>query len=164
VNAEQIRSQVLEWLDDVPDPELPPVTLTDLGIVRDVRIEDGSVVVALTPTYTGCPASDAIAADVERALRERGVQNVRIERRLSPPWTTEWITQRGRARLNAEGIAPPSGLSGLANGPVILAAAVPCPRCTSSNTAEISHFGSTPCKALYRCESCREPFDYVKPH
>lgn len=161
--TDALRSRVLRWLDAVPDPELPPVSITDLGIVRDVQVEDDTVVVALTPTYAGCPATDVIAADVERALHEHGIERVRIEQRLSPPWTTDWITPRGRERLHAEGIAPP-GSAGLAEGPVVVGAIVRCPRCASSATTEISHFGSTPCKALYRCDACKEPFDYVKPH
>jgi ring-1,2-phenylacetyl-CoA epoxidase subunit PaaD len=164
-----VAQDVFRWLDDVPDPELPPVSITDLGIVRDVRIDGDTVVVALTPTYAGCPATEIIAADVERALHDRGVERVRVERRLSPPWTTDWITPRGRERLHAEGIAPPSGSApSLADGPVVLprssGAIVRCPRCNSARTTEISRFGSTPCKALYRCEECREPFDYVKAH
>ena len=163
-----VTQEILRWLDDVPDPELPPVSITDLGIVRDVRIDGDTVVVALTPTYAGCPATEVIAADVERALHDHGVDRVRIERRLSPPWTTDWITPRGRERLRAEGIAPPSG-AGLATGVVVLSGPherppVRCPRCGSVSTSELSHFGSTPCKALFRCDSCREPFDYVKPH
>jgi len=161
--TDALRAQVVAWLDDVPDPELPPVSITDLGIVRDVSVDGDTVVVALTPTYAGCPATDAIAADVKRALHDRGIDRVRIERRLSPPWTTDWITPRGRERLQAEGIAPP-GAAGLADGPVVVGTIVRCPRCASSSTTEISHFGSTPCKALYRCDACKEPFDYVKPH
>jgi ring-1,2-phenylacetyl-CoA epoxidase subunit PaaD len=159
-----VTEEVLRWLDAIPDPELPPVSITDLGIVRDVRIDGDTVVVALTPTYAGCPATDAIAADVERALHDRGVERVRIERRLSPPWSTDWITPRGRERLRAEGIAPPAGAD-LAAGPVVLPnREIRCPRCSSPRTTEISRFGSTPCKALYRCDACKEPFDYVKPH
>jgi ring-1,2-phenylacetyl-CoA epoxidase subunit PaaD len=155
-------SEIWQVLDAVPDPELPSVTITDLGIVREIREERDALVVALTPTYSGCPATVAIEDDVTRALHEHGVKNVRIERRLAPAWTTDWITPRGRARLKEHGIAPPAGDIG--NGIVILNAAIRCAHCGSSNTSEISRFGSTPCKALYRCESCREPFDYVKPH
>jgi ring-1,2-phenylacetyl-CoA epoxidase subunit PaaD len=168
-------TQEWQWLDEVPDPELPSVSITDLGIVREVRWESDALVVALTPTYSGCPATAVIEADVTRALHDHGVTNVRIERRLAPAWTTDWITPRGRARLSEHGIAPP--MNDLSHGPVIVEAdrpkaerkggtrtVPPCPQCASSNTTEISHFGSTPCKALYRCESCREPFDYVKPH
>ena len=147
-------------LDEVPDPELPAISITDLGIVREVRQEGGAVVVALTPTYSGCPATAVIEADVTRALHEHGIERVRIERRLAPAWTTDWITPRGRARLEAHGIVPPASL---ADGPLV-SVIVRCPRCASSRTSEVSRFGSTPCKALYRCEDCREPFDYVKPH
>ncbi|HTX57183.1 MAG TPA: 1,2-phenylacetyl-CoA epoxidase subunit PaaD [Candidatus Acidoferrales bacterium] len=153
-------AQAWQWLDDVLDPELPAISITDLGIVRDVRMEeDGELVVALTPTYSGCPATAAIEADVERTLRDHGVARLRIERRLAPAWTTDWMTPRGRARLAEAGIVPPRRT--LADGPVVM---TPCPRCGSNDTAELSHFGSTPCKALYRCNACREPFDYVKPH
>ena len=161
--AARLRSRIMRWLDEVPDPELPPVSITDLGIVREVRFEGETVVVALTPTYAGCPATEVIAADVERALHDRGVERVRIERRLAPAWSTQWITPRGRERLAAEGIAPPSGVPSLADGPIVTPI-VRCPRCASSATTELSRFGSTPCKALYRCDDCREPFDYVKPH
>ena len=147
-------------LDEVPDPELPAISITDLGIVREVRQEGGAVVVALTPTYSGCPATAVIEADVTRALHEHGIERVRIERRLAPAWTTDWITPRGRERLKEHGIVPPASL---ADGPLV-SVIVRCPRCASSRTSEVSRFGSTPCKALYRCEDCREPFDYVKPH
>lgn len=150
-----------EWLDTVPDPELPAVTITDLGIVRDIREEGDELVVALTPTYSGCPATALIEEDVTRALHEHGVAHVRIERRLAPAWTTDWITPRGRARLKEHGIAPPA--ADIGNGPIVTEI-IRCLRCGSPNTTELSHFGSTPCKALYRCEACREPFDYVKPH
>jgi ring-1,2-phenylacetyl-CoA epoxidase subunit PaaD len=149
------------WLDEVPDPELPSVSITDLGIVRDVRWDSDELVVALTPTYSGCPATAVIEADVARALHEHGVERVRIEQRLAPPWTTDWITPRGRERLKEHGIAPPG--PSIADGPLV-SAIVRCPLCGSAKTSEISRFGSTPCKALYRCDACREPFDYVKPH
>ncbi len=156
-----VEAKAWEWLDAVPDPELPSVTITDLGIVREIREDGDGLVVALTPTYSGCPATAVIEADVTRALHDHGIERVRIERRLAPAWTTDWITARGRERLHEHGIAPPGPT--LADGPLV-GAIVRCPRCASSNTSEISRFGSTPCKALYRCEACREPFDYVKPH
>ena len=166
-------AQAWEWLDTVPDPELPSVTITDLGIVRDIREEADALVVALTPTYSGCPATAVIEEDVTRALHEHGVKNVRIEHRLAPAWTTDWITPRGRERLKEHGIAPPA--ADIGDGIVILSPStllginevegpIQCPHCGSPTTTELSHFGSTPCKALYRCEICREPFDYVKPH
>jgi ring-1,2-phenylacetyl-CoA epoxidase subunit PaaD len=156
-----VAQQVWKWLDAVPDPELPSISITDLGIVRDVREEGDAVVVALTPTYSGCPATAVIEADVTRALHDHGIERVRIERRLAPAWTTDWITPRGRERLHEHGITPPGAT--LADGPLV-SVIVRCPRCASAKTSEISRFGSTPCKALYRCDDCREPFDYVKPH
>jgi len=147
-------------LDDVRDPEIPAISITDLGIVRDVRAEGETVVVALTPTYSGCPATRVIEEDVVRALHERGEGSVRVETRLSPPWSTDWISVRGRERLREFGIAPPAAT--LADGPAVVA--VRCPRCGSFDTHEQSRFGSTPCKALYRCSACAEPFDYFKAH
>lgn len=147
VDAASVRA----WLDDVLDPEIPALSITDLGIVRDVRYAGGVLEVVLTPTYSGCPATQVIRADVERTLRERGVENVRIVTQLSPAWTTDWITARGRARLREFGIAPPGD-------------SVSCPQCTSAFTRELARFGSTPCKALYRCDACGEPFDYFKSH
>lgn len=138
------------WLDDVRDPEIPVVSITDLGILRDVRhATDGVLEVILTPTYSGCPATKTIREDVERALREHGIENGRVVMQLSPAWTTEWISERGRERLRAFGIAPPEE-------------AARCPRCGSVSARELAHFGSTPCKALYRCNECDEPFDYFK--
>lgn len=142
---------VRTWLDEVRDPEIPAISITDLGIVRDVRYAGSTLEVVLTPTYSGCPATQVIRDEVERALRERGVEDVRIVTQLAPAWTTDWITARGRERLREAGIAPPES-------------AVRCPQCGSALTREMAHFGSTPCKALYRCDACCEPFEYVKPH
>jgi ring-1,2-phenylacetyl-CoA epoxidase subunit PaaD len=159
-------SHVWAWLDGVMDPELPAVSITDLGIVRDVTWDADELVVGLTPTYSGCPATEVIERDVLAALHSRGVERARVERRLAPPWTTDWITSRGRERLQRHGIVPP--VSTIANGPVVLSPAnvvgPRCPRCGAPEVTELSRFGSTPCKALYRCDACREPFDYVKPH
>lgn len=138
------------WLDDVRDPEMPALSITDLGIVREVRFDGDCVVVALTPTYSGCPATQVIKDDVARTLREHGVDNVRVDVRLAPAWSTAWMTDRGRERLRAYGIAPPSDEAR-------------CPRCNATSARELSHFGATPCKALYRCNACDEPFEYVKP-
>jgi len=138
-------------LKDVPDPEIPVLSIVDLGIVREVD-EDR---VVLTPTYTGCPATQVIERMVRDALDSAGFENVRIETTLSPPWTTDWITPEGRDKLRAYGIAPP-------NAPG--ERAVHCPQCGSAETEEISRFGSTPCKALWRCRSCAEPFDLFKCH
>lgn len=155
-------AQIWAWLEDVPDPEIPVISVVDLGIVRDVNWRGGELVVTVTPTYSGCPANSIIQFEIERALRERGVPNVRLERRLSPAWTTAWLTEKGREKLRAFGIAPPvEGTARRIDG----AAARPapaCPRCGSENTARVSEFGSTPCKAQHRCADCLEPFDYFK--
>ncbi len=151
---------VWRWLENVPDPEIPVVSVVDLGIVRDVRADAGAVVVTVTPTYSGCPATAVISLDIENALRARGVENVRVETRLSPAWTTAWITDHARDKLKKYGIAPP--VEGACVGAMKAAGPVACPRCGSENTAEISRFGSTPCKAHWRCNDCLEPFDYFK--
>jgi ring-1,2-phenylacetyl-CoA epoxidase subunit PaaD len=138
-------------LESVPDPEIPVVSIVDLGIVRDVSPDR----VLITPTYTGCPATQAIERDIRGALDAAGYRAVRIETTLSPPWTTDWISEEGRRKLRAYGIAPP-----LPAGQ----RAVECPQCGSTQTEEISRFGSTPCKAQWRCRDCLEPFDLFKCH
>ncbi len=144
----------------VPDPEIPVLTLDDLGIVRDLEVgEGGSVTVTLTPTYTGCPATAVIAADVETALRAAGVEDVTVRTVLSPAWTTDWMTDAGRDKLRDYGISPPGAAQ---HGSVGLTLAARCPRCGSTKTREISRFGSTPCKSLWSCLSCLEPFDSFK--
>jgi len=144
----------------VPDPEIPAVTLADLGILRSVERRDGRIVVRLTPTYTGCPATLAIRLDVESALLAAGIADAAVETVLSPPWSTDDITPEGRRKLAAYGIAPPPPRAPA--GSLAGDAAVPCPRCGSTHTARLSEFGSTPRKALWRCESCCEPFDVFK--
>ncbi|MFB0872642.1 MULTISPECIES: 1,2-phenylacetyl-CoA epoxidase subunit PaaD [unclassified Sphingobium] len=151
---------ILAVLDAVPDPEIPAVTVTDLGIVRGVRSDPPAVLV--TPTYTGCPATLAIEASIRAALDQAGFAQVRIETVLSPPWSTDWITERGRERLENYGIAPPP--KGIAARHIRGDEPVGCPRCGSFHTQEVSRFGSTPCKALWRCEDCLEPFDRFKCH
>ena len=154
------REQVLEWLADVPDPEIPVVSIMDLGIVRDVQC-NGHVVVSLAPTYSGCPATEAIEADVVAALQERGIVDVSIKRVLSPPWTTDWISAAGCEKLREYGIAPPA--QGASKRDLLGAGqVVPCPRCASQQTELVSEFGSTACKASYRCTDCLEPFEYFK--
>jgi len=160
--------QVWSWLGEVPDPEIPVISVVDLGIVRDVRFVDEQCVVTITPTYSGCPAMQVIADDVRDALQEHGVE-ARIETRLSPAWTTDWMSAAGKAALSGYGIAPPVqqaiDISGLHAGIRRRAApAVSCPHCGSPHTQLTSEFGSTPCKALYKCLECREPFDYFKCH
>jgi ring-1,2-phenylacetyl-CoA epoxidase subunit PaaD len=165
--------QVWSWLGEVPDPEIPVISVVDLGIVREVAIDDasGECVVTITPTYSGCPAMQVIAEDIEQALHARGLPRVRIESRLSPAWTTDWMSEAGKAALKGYGIAPPVqqviDISGLAKGikrHAIQAPEVACPHCGSMHTRLTSQFGSTPCKALYQCLDCREPFDYFKCH
>jgi ring-1,2-phenylacetyl-CoA epoxidase subunit PaaD len=145
------REQVIEWLSEVADPEIPVLSITDLGIVRDVDCSDG-VIVSLTPTYSGCPATEAIESSVKAALQERGVEDVTIRRVLSPPWTTDWISAEGREKLRVYGIAPPERRD----------RSISCPRCNSAQTERVSEFGSTACKAAYRCLECLEPFEYFK--
>ena len=145
------EAAIMAVLDQVPDPEIPAVTITDLGIVRGLA--DDPPRVLITPTYSGCPATLAIEQMVREALDNAGFSTVAIERQLFPPWTTEWITDRGRERLAAYGIAPPSE-----------ATTATCPRCGSTDTVEVSRFGSTPCKAQWRCNACLEPFDRFKCH
>ncbi len=142
---------IWDVLKNVPDPEIPAVTLMDLGIIRDVTADR----VVLTPTYTGCPATLVIETMVRVALDKAGFDHVRIETTLSPPWTTDWISEAGRAKLKAYGIAPPVPAG---------TRAVECPQCGSSHTEELSRFGSTPCKAQWRCRECLEPFDLFKCH
>jgi len=144
----------------VPDPELPTVSVVDLGIAREVQYADGRLIVTITPTYSGCPAMREIEADVRARLSER-FDDVEVRTVLSPPWTTDWITPEGRAKLAGSGIAPPGArLLPL----VVEGRPEACPHCGSSAVEELAGFGSTACKALWRCTSCREPFDYVKAH
>lgn len=161
--------EVWRWLGEVPDPEIPVISLTDLGIIRDVAWEGDTLVVAVTPTYSGCPATTVINLDIESALKARGIDKLRLERRLSPAWTSDWISAEGRDKLRAYGIAPP--IDGTAADGRLMARAsrlagsnlaVACPRCGSTRTEKVSQFGSTPCKASYRCRDCLEPFDYFK--
>lgn len=153
--------QIWTWLHEVPDPEIPVISVVDLGIIRKVVWEQGTLVVSVTPTYSGCPATAVINADIESRLRERGIDNIRLERQLSPAWTTAWISERGREKLLDYGIAPP--VEGTAAcGMVRPSVTICCPRCRSTDTENVSQFGSTPCKAAYRCKACLEPFDYFK--
>ncbi len=144
--------QIWDWLDAVPDPEIPVISVVDLGIVRDVCWDAGTLKVTVTPTYSGCPATSVISMDIETALRDHGIEDIRIETTISPAWTTDWLSEKGRARLEEYGIAPPQP----AGGPER------CPHCGSKAVEKVSQFGSTPCKAHWRCTDCLEPFDYFK--
>jgi len=163
--------QVWDWLGEVADPEIPVISVVDLGIVRAVRLEGEACVVTITPTYSGCPAMRVISESVSDALRAHGIEDVRIESRLSPAWTTDWMSESGKAALKGYGIAPPvqqaidiSGLRGGVKRGAFVEPEVACPHCGSKHTQLTSQFGSTPCKALYKCLDCREPFDYFKCH
>jgi ring-1,2-phenylacetyl-CoA epoxidase subunit PaaD len=163
-----VRTDPRRIAETVTDPELPTLTLADLGVLRDVRTEsDGTVVVEITPTYTGCPAMGVMRADLVHALRSAGFDSVDVRTVLSPAWSTDWITDDGRRKLAAGGIAPPGKAPERAPGPVPLQLSprprtVECPLCGSTDTEQISEFGATACKALRRCRSCREPFEHVK--
>jgi ring-1,2-phenylacetyl-CoA epoxidase subunit PaaD len=161
--------RIWDWLSQVPDPEIPVISLTDLGIIRDVAWRGDTLVVTVTPTYSGCPATGIINLDIETALRAHGIEKLELKRQLSPAWTTDWITPEGRDKLRAYGIAPP--IDGTAADGVIAGRVsrmlggnlrIECPRCGSTHTQKVSQFGSTPCKASYRCADCLEPFDYFK--
>jgi ring-1,2-phenylacetyl-CoA epoxidase subunit PaaD len=145
---------------EVVDPEIPVLTIIDLGVLRDVRVENGMVEVFITPTYSGCPAMDMIAVEIELALEQAGFRAPKVTRVLSPAWSTDWITQEGKTKLARFGIAPPNAKAG--RRALFGEERVTCPRCGSEETSRISEFGSTPCKALYRCTACAEPFDFFK--
>ncbi|MFB9909709.1 1,2-phenylacetyl-CoA epoxidase subunit PaaD [Allokutzneria oryzae] len=156
-----------EVVGTVTDPELPMLSLVDLGVVRDVRDEDGRVVVVITPTYSGCPALVEMREDLLNALRTNGFEDAEVRTVLSPAWTTDWMTEDGRRKLAEAGISPPGRIGPRPAGPVPLrldppAPRLACPRCGSADTEELSRFSATACKALHRCRSCREPFEYFK--
>ncbi len=160
-SVDALHAGVLACLAQVPDPEIPVVSIVDLGIVHDVRISDNGVHVDLLPTYTACPATEVIERDVIRALQDLGVGEVTVRRCLAPAWTTDFITAEGRDKLAAFGIAPPAFRARVAQDAANDRPAA-CPQCASINTVKVSEFGSTPCKAAWRCSDCREPFDYFK--
>ena len=147
--------EVKAWLAQVPDPEIPVLSLMDLGVIRDVEWQGDRLVVTLTPTYSGCPATAVINRDVEAALRARGIEELELRQQLSPAWTTDWISPEGRAKLMKYGIAPPN--PGDTTG-----RPAACPQCGSTDLERVAEFGSTPCKALWKCRDCLEPFDYFK--
>ena len=161
------EQQVYEWLSDVTDPEVPALTILDLGIVRKVLVEgkenDNTVKVFITPTYSGCPAMDVIAIGIRMALASRGIKHITIEPQLSPAWTTDWMTEEGKRKLKAYGIAPPKRKAFQPLG-LFEEDKVACPRCGSEETELVSQFGPTSCKALFKCLSCKEPFEHFKCH
>ncbi|MEY4604536.1 MAG: phenylacetate-CoA oxygenase subunit PaaJ [Bacteroidota bacterium] len=155
------REQVWKWLYEVSDPEIPVLSIIDLGVVREVNVEADLCLITITPTYSGCPAMKTIEDDIISKLKQEGVEDVKVNLVLSPAWTTDWISEEGREKLRAYGIAPPENE---VDKSVLFAEppTVPCPLCTSRNTRMISLFGSTACKAQYQCNDCLEPFDYFK--
>ena len=165
-----VRSRAWRIAAAVPDPEVPVLTIEDLGVLRAVEAEGDRVRVDITPTYSGCPAMDTIRDDVIMSLTAAGFTEVDVRLVLSPAWTTDWMTDAGKQKLEAYGIAPPSGraatgsLSLSKGGPIRLAISVRCPRCGSLDTHEVSRFGSTSCKSLFECRACLEPFDHFKVH
>ena len=155
-------ASILKLLETVTDPEIPVLTIKDIGILRNVAISQNTVTVTITPTYSGCPAMDRIRSDILETLAEAGYSDAQVDMQLSPAWTTDWMTEQGREKLRQYGIAPPSNCR--QSDPLQpLEMVVFCPRCNSADTKLISQFGSTSCKALYRCTQCLEPFDYFKP-
>ncbi|MDX1445417.1 1,2-phenylacetyl-CoA epoxidase subunit PaaD [Lishizhenia sp.] len=155
------KEYIWDLLEHVSDPEVPVLTIVDLGVVRNVEVKGEEVTVTITPTYSGCPAMQVIEEDIRETFKNEGIENVTVETVLSPAWTTDWLTENGRRKLKEYGIAPPQDevdKSVLFSDPVV----VPCPRCDSKNTKMVSQFGSTACKAHYQCLDCQEPFDYFK--
>ena len=161
-NDAELRQRAWNAAAEVVDPEIPVLTIADLGMLRDVTVTDGRVEVAITPTYSGCPAMNMIRVEIELALEREGFRNLEVRTVLSPAWTTDWMSDDGRRKLREYGIAPP--LASSSRRALFGVEQVACPQCGSGNTEVLSEFGSTSCKALWRCKSCREPFDYFKCH
>ena len=162
LNDTELRQRAWNAASRVVDPEIPVLTIADLGVLRGVAVRDGRVEVAITPTYSGCPAMNMIALEIELALEREGIHGPKIRTVLSPAWTTDWMSDDGRRKLREYGIAPPQKASG--RRALFGEQQVTCPQCGSENTEVLSEFGSTSCKALWRCKACREPFDYFKCH
>ena len=158
-----VKEQVYEWLSGVTDPEVPVLTILDLGIVRNVAINNDEVTITITPTYSGCPAMDVIGISIRMALLSRGFKKVNIDMRLSPAWTTDWMSEEGKQKLLAYGIAPPVRKASAGLG-LFEEDHIACPRCGSEDTTLVSGFGPTSCKSLYKCNNCKEPFEHFKCH
>jgi ring-1,2-phenylacetyl-CoA epoxidase subunit PaaD len=161
-NDADLRKRAWDVAAQVVDPEIPVLTIADLGVLRDVAVIDGQVEVAITPTYSGCPAMNMIKFEIELALERAGIHDSKVRSVLSPAWTTDWMSEHGRRKLQEYGIAPPQAAS--SRRALFGEQQVGCPQCGSADTEVLSEFGSTSCKALWRCKSCREPFDYFKCH
>jgi ring-1,2-phenylacetyl-CoA epoxidase subunit PaaD len=161
-NDAELRQHAWNTAATVVDPEIPVLTIADLGVLRDVAIRDGQVEVEITPTYSGCPAMNMIGLEIELALEREGFRNSRVRTVLSPAWTTDWMSEDGRRKLREYGIAPPQAAG--SRRALFGVQQVACPQCGSDDSEVLSEFGSTSCKALWRCKRCREPFDYFKCH
>lgn len=153
-----LKEEIWQIVSTISDPEIPVLTINDLGILREVVINEETIEIIITPTYNGCPAMDMISMNIKFALLEKGYQNIKITSVLCPAWTTDWMSEEGKRKLKKYGIAAPNKSFEVPED------GVECPQCNSTNTQLISHFGSTACKALYQCKSCKEPFDYFKCH
>jgi len=156
--------EVWKILESVPDPEIPVISIVELGVVRDVKRIEDSIDIIITPTYTGCPAMDMISVMIKAALEDHKITNYQLKTILTPPWTTDWMSAETKDKLKAYGIAPPAENTQDKNSILGHSITVACPQCDSSNTVMLSQFGSTPCKSLYKCNDCLEPFDYFKCH
>jgi ring-1,2-phenylacetyl-CoA epoxidase subunit PaaD len=161
-DAAALRERAWAAAAQIVDPEIPVLSIADLGVLREVRVSGDTVEVVITPTYSGCPAMRMIEIEIETALRTAGIDKLRVTTVLSPAWTTDWLSEEGRRKLADYGIAPPVGAA--SRRALFAADAVACPRCGSAATERLAEFGSTSCKALYRCRACAEPFDYFKCH
>jgi ring-1,2-phenylacetyl-CoA epoxidase subunit PaaD len=146
------ESIIWQWLHQIPDPEIPVISIVDLGVIRAVKVDNNAVTIIITPTYSGCPAMSVITEDIQRELHAKGIDQLSIKTQIAPPWTTDWLSDIGKARLEQYGIAPPRAAGGPSR----------CPHCHSTAVEKVSQFGSTPCKAQWRCTDCLEPFDYFK--
>jgi ring-1,2-phenylacetyl-CoA epoxidase subunit PaaD len=158
------EQNIWHLLEEVKDPEVPVLSIVDLGIVRQVSTEDDQINITITPTYSGCPAMDVINMDIRLKLIEKGYRKINIQQSLSPAWTTDWMSDEGKRKLKAYGIAPPNQKQQFCTSEMFAEEAVQCPRCSSYNTRLVSQFGSTACKAMYQCSDCKEAFDYFKCH
>lgn len=159
------KKMIYEYLEEIKDPEVPVLSIIDLGIVRDVKLNDEELEVVITPTYSGCPAMDMIKISIQVMLSTLGFKKIKVTQVLSPAWTTEWMSEEGKRKLRKYGIAPPNPKQQVCNDKLFVAdEAVQCPHCNSYHTHRISEFGSTACKALFQCDDCKEPFDYFKCH
>jgi len=158
------KEDVWNFLNEIPDPEVPVINIVELGIARDVQIQNDKVIISITPTYSGCPAMKVIEQDIFNVLKEKGITDVEIKMVYTPAWTTDWLTDEAKEKLRVYGIAPPDKTTADKSLLTLKPRIIACPRCNSTNTSMVSQFGSTACKALYRCNNCGEPFDYFKCH